>query len=40
MIGIIRLPKLVVQEGGYRTRQLGVNVLAFLQGLRQGRNGI
>lgn len=40
MVGAMRLPKLVVQEGGYRTRQLGVNVLAFLQGLLQGRNGI
>ena len=39
MIGTIHLPKLVVQEGGYRTRQLGINVLAFLQGLLQGRNG-
>ncbi|MBN2399899.1 MAG: histone deacetylase family protein [Candidatus Aminicenantes bacterium] len=40
MIGAMRLPKLVIQEGGYRTRQLGVNVLAFLEGLLKGRNGI
>jgi acetoin utilization deacetylase AcuC-like enzyme/GNAT superfamily N-acetyltransferase len=39
MIGALRLPKLVIQEGGYRTRQLGVNVLAFFAGLLQGRNG-
>ncbi len=37
MIGAFHLPKLVVQEGGYRTRQLGTNVLAFFQGLLQGR---
>ena len=39
LIGASRIPKLVVQEGGYRTRQLGANVLAFFQGLLQGRNG-
>jgi acetoin utilization deacetylase AcuC-like enzyme/GNAT superfamily N-acetyltransferase len=39
LVGASRLPKLVVMEGGYRTRQLGANVLAFFQGLLQGRNG-
>ncbi|MBN2345350.1 MAG: histone deacetylase family protein [Candidatus Aminicenantes bacterium] len=38
LIGAMPLPKLVVQEGGYRTRQLGVNVVAFFEGLLQGRN--
>jgi acetoin utilization deacetylase AcuC-like enzyme len=39
MVGAMPLPKLVVQEGGYRTRQLGVNVVAFLTGLLRGHNG-
>jgi acetoin utilization deacetylase AcuC-like enzyme/GNAT superfamily N-acetyltransferase len=39
LVGAGHLPKLVVQEGGYRTRQLGANVVAFFQGLLQGRNG-
>ena len=33
MIGSLRLPTLVVQEGGYRTRTLGVNARHFLEGL-------
>jgi acetoin utilization deacetylase AcuC-like enzyme/GNAT superfamily N-acetyltransferase len=33
LIGALRLPKLVVQEGGYDTRVLGVNARAFLTGL-------
>ncbi len=33
MIGDMDLPTLVVQEGGYRTRTLGVNASAFFQGL-------
>jgi acetoin utilization deacetylase AcuC-like enzyme len=33
MIGSLRLPTLVVQEGGYRTRTLGVNARHFFQGL-------
>jgi acetoin utilization deacetylase AcuC-like enzyme len=33
MIGALGLPTLVVQEGGYRTRTLGVNARRFLQGL-------
>jgi acetoin utilization deacetylase AcuC-like enzyme len=39
LVGAFHLPKLVVMEGGYRTRQLGTNVLAFFQGLLLGRNG-
>ncbi len=33
MIGRMHLPTLVVQEGGYRTRTLGANALAFFRGL-------
>lgn len=33
MIGEMDLPTLVVQEGGYRTRTLGVNARSFFQGL-------
>ncbi|HUG90499.1 MAG TPA: histone deacetylase family protein [Planctomycetaceae bacterium] len=33
MIGGLRLPTLVVQEGGYRTRTLGTNARRFFQGL-------
>lgn len=33
MIGVLRLPTLVVQEGGYRTRTLGVNARRFFVGL-------
>ncbi len=36
MIGKLRLPTLVVQEGGYRTRSLGANARSFFQGLWQG----
>ncbi|MEX0715206.1 MAG: histone deacetylase family protein [Planctomycetaceae bacterium] len=35
MIGGMKLPTLVVQEGGYRTRTLGVNARHFFQGLAQ-----
>ncbi|HUG38866.1 MAG TPA: hypothetical protein VMM12_00185 [Longimicrobiales bacterium] len=35
-IGALGLPTLVVQEGGYRTRTLGVNARNFLEGLRAG----
>ncbi|MBW3553256.1 MAG: acetylpolyamine amidohydrolase, partial [Gemmatimonadetes bacterium] len=35
-IGALGLPTLVVQEGGYRTRTLGVNARNFLEGLRDG----
>jgi acetoin utilization deacetylase AcuC-like enzyme len=33
MIGLLGLPTLVVQEGGYRTRTLGTNARHFFQGL-------
>jgi acetoin utilization deacetylase AcuC-like enzyme len=33
MIGELKLPLLVVQEGGYRTRSLGINALSFFKGL-------
>lgn len=36
LLGRMGLPTLVVQEGGYRTRTLGVNARNFLEGLRQG----
>src|SRR5690606_19841082 len=36
LIGALGLPTLVVQEGGYRTRTLGVNARNFFQGLWKG----
>ena len=36
MIGALGLPTLVVQEGGYRTRTLGINARAFFEGLWKG----
>ncbi len=36
MIGGMRLPTLVVQEGGYRIRSLGVNARNFFEGLWEG----
>jgi acetoin utilization deacetylase AcuC-like enzyme/GNAT superfamily N-acetyltransferase len=36
MIGSLGLPTLVVQEGGYRTRTLGVNAHRFFKGLLAG----
>ena len=36
MVGSLRLPTLVVQEGGYRIRSLGVNARRFFQGLWNG----
>lgn len=39
MIGAIGLPTLIVQEGGYRTRTLGVNARHFFEGLWEGRRG-
>jgi len=36
MIGLLSLPTLVVQEGGYDTRVLGVNAQHFFQGLWAG----
>jgi acetoin utilization deacetylase AcuC-like enzyme/GNAT superfamily N-acetyltransferase len=38
MIGSIRLPILVVQEGGYNTRNLGINARHFFEGLYQAHN--
>jgi acetoin utilization deacetylase AcuC-like enzyme len=35
-IGGLRLPTLVAQEGGYRTRSIGTNARAFLTGLWDG----
>ncbi|UCH52730.1 MAG: histone deacetylase family protein [Pseudomonadota bacterium] len=39
MIGAMRLPTLVVQEGGYRTRTLGTNARHFFEGLVAGLSG-
>jgi acetoin utilization deacetylase AcuC-like enzyme/GNAT superfamily N-acetyltransferase len=36
IIGLIGLPTLVIQEGGYRTQTLGKNALSFFQGLAEG----
>ena len=36
MIGRLGLPTLVVQEGGYKNRSLGVNARSFFQGLWHG----
>ncbi len=35
-VGSLRLPTLVVQEGGYRTRTLGINARNFFKGLSNG----
>lgn len=37
LIGALKIPTLVVQEGGYRTRTLGSNALAFFGGLMKAR---
>ena len=36
MIGELRLPSLVVQEGGYRTPTLGTNARHFFEGFLKG----
>lgn len=36
-IGNLSVPSVVVQEGGYRTRTLGTNAVAFFSGLAHGR---
>jgi acetoin utilization deacetylase AcuC-like enzyme/GNAT superfamily N-acetyltransferase len=36
MIGTLGLPLVVIQEGGYRTKTLGKNALAFFRGLVEG----
>ena len=38
MIGALGLPTLIVQEGGYRTRTLGINARHFFEGLWAGHN--
>ncbi len=38
-IGSLRLPTVVVQEGGYRTRTLGANARSFFEGLWEGAFG-
>ena len=38
MIGAVGLPLVVIQEGGYRTKTLGKNALAFFRGLVEGVN--
>jgi acetoin utilization deacetylase AcuC-like enzyme/GNAT superfamily N-acetyltransferase len=39
MIGSLRLPTMVVQEGGYRNQSLGINARAFFTGLHRAYNG-
>jgi len=39
-IGSLRLPTIVVQEGGYRTRSLGANASQFFLGLWEGFNEV
>ncbi|HPQ43858.1 MAG TPA: hypothetical protein PKZ42_06465 [Syntrophales bacterium] len=39
-IGSLHLPTIIVQEGGYRTRSLGINAAQFLMGLWEGCNGM
>lgn len=36
MIGELRIPTLVVQEGGYRIRNLGINARSFFKGIWEG----
>ena len=36
IVGELRLPTLVMQEGGYRTRDLGHNLRSFIEGLWEG----
>jgi len=36
MIGALGLPTLVIQEGGYRTRTLGLNARSFFEGFLAG----
>ena len=40
MVSALKLPTLVVQEGGYRVRSLGVNARSFFTGLWQGAFGL
>ncbi|MCO6437177.1 MAG: histone deacetylase family protein [Phycisphaerae bacterium] len=36
LIGRMKIPTLIVQEGGYRTRTLGINARSFFTGLAEG----
>lgn len=36
MLGALKLPTLIVQEGGYNTRNIGINAAAFFKGLWKG----
>ncbi|MCB0731961.1 MAG: acetylpolyamine amidohydrolase, partial [Ignavibacteriae bacterium] len=36
MIGKLKIPTLVVQEGGYKVRSLGINARRFFEGLWKG----
>jgi len=38
MIGALKLPTLIVQEGGYRVRTLGINARHFFEGLNAARH--
>ncbi len=38
MIGELKLPTLIVQEGGYRTQTLGLNARSFFEGFAEGHN--
>lgn len=40
MIGELRLPTLIVQEGGYRTRTLGINARQFFVGLARAQSAV
>ncbi len=40
MIGKLKLPTLVVQEGGYKNQSLGINARAFFTGFHKAYNGI
>jgi acetoin utilization deacetylase AcuC-like enzyme len=40
MIGLLSLPTLVIQEGGYGTRALGINARHFFSGLWRGANSM
>jgi acetoin utilization deacetylase AcuC-like enzyme len=36
MIGKLKLPTLIIQEGGYKNRELGINARSFLKGFYDG----
>ena len=39
MIGSLKLPTLVVQEGGYKNQSLGINARAFFTGMHRAYSG-